>query len=340
MRRPYQEQGSASESRQGYPPGLPASPAPKAPAFSAGLPESKRLQCAQDRLQSPLISGGKGLQGSPVRRPLGKLRWHPVFLRLSLVGTLINYAVHGRKPQGSVPEPILITSTGIVISGVRQWHTAVSEGRSALDCIEYQLNDDEALQLILTLQQSRGTWNSFTRIQLALQQEPCLQAKAHANQVAGGKDKGLANVPEAKQIDVRQEIAYLAGACPRNISKVKTILRKAHVRLIEACQTGIVTIHRALQLCRLPMAEQIEQFSRYLNERSSGKTTRQAINVLRTEKMAPEPGVLLRALLRRETQKPGSIVIKAGTRKQTLILVGQDYWAELTSMMETMGHEI
>jgi hypothetical protein len=298
------------------------------------------LQSTHDRLQSPLFSGAKNLQGSPVARSPGELRLHPVFIQLNLVGTLINCAVHGRKPEGSVREPILVTTSGVVISGVREWHAAVSEGRPALDCTEYQLNDDEALQLILTLQQSRGTWNSFTRIQLALQQEPCLQARAHANQVAGGKEKGLANLPEAKQIDVRQEIAYLAGACPRNISKVKTILRKAHFRLIEGCQTGIVNIHRALQLCRLPMAEQIEQLSRYLNERSSGKTTRQAINVLRMEKLSPEPGVLLRALLRRETQKPGSIVIKAGTHKQTLILVGQDYWAELTSSMETTGHEI
>jgi hypothetical protein len=282
-------------------------------------------------LQSPLISGGKSLRGSPIRRPPGELRLHPVFLKLSLVGTLINQAVHGRKPEASVPEPILITSSGIVISGVREWHAAVSQGCPALDCTEYRLNDDEALQLILTLQQSRGAWNAFTRIQLALEQEPCLQAKAHANQVVGGKEKGLANLPEAKQIDVRQEIAYLAGACPRNISKVKTILSKAHFRLIEACQTGIVTIHCALQLCRLPMAEQIEQLSRYLNERSSGKATRRYIEAFRMEKIGPKAGVLLRALLHREAREPGSVLMRAGTRKQTVILIGQDCWADITS---------
>jgi len=37
-----------------------------------------RVQSAQDRLQSPLISGGKGLQGSPVSRPPGELRLHPI----------------------------------------------------------------------------------------------------------------------------------------------------------------------------------------------------------------------------------------------------------------------
>jgi len=340
MLRPYQEQGSASESRQGNPSGLLAPSTPKPPAFSTGLPASKRVQSAQDRLQSPLISGGKNLQGSPAARSPGELRLHPVFIQLNLVGTLINCAVHGRKPEGSVREPILVTTSGIVISGVREWHAAVSEGRPALDCTEYQLNDDEALQLILMLQQSRGTWNSFTRIQLALQQEPCLQAKAHANQVAGGKDKGLANLPEARQIDVRQEIAYLAGACPRNISKVKTILRKAHFRLIEACQTGIVTIHRALQLCRLPMAEQIEQLSRYLNERSSGKATRQSIETLCMEKIGPKAGVLLRALLQREAREPGSVVMRAGTRKQTVILIGQDCWADIVSLTGRERNEI
>jgi hypothetical protein len=339
MLRPRQQQTSAPESRPGHALGHPQSCIPKCAASSVYLPASKPGQRAQDRLQLALVSG-RSLQGASVRRALGELRLHPVFLKLNLVGTLINYPVQGRKPLGSVPEPILITSSGIVISGVREWHAAVSEGRPALDCTEYQLNDDEALQLILTLQQSRGAWNAFTRIQLALQQEPYLQTRAHLNQVAGGKNKGLANLPEAHQVDVREEIAYLADACPRNVSKVKIILKNAHSQLIEACRTGVVTIHRALQLCRLPMAEQIEPLSRYLNERSSGKTIRQAVNQLRMEKMAPNPDVLLRALLQQETQKPGSIRLRAGTCKETLILIGQDYWPELTSLTERAGREI
>jgi hypothetical protein len=84
--------------------------------------------------------------------------------------------------------------------------------------------------MILILQQSRSAWNAFTRVKIALQQKSYLQAKAHANQVAGGKDKGWTNLPEATPIEVRQEIAYLAGACPRNVSKIKTILLKAHPR--------------------------------------------------------------------------------------------------------------
>jgi len=228
----------------------------------------------------PLVACGKDLLGTPAAYPPMQLRLHPVFIHLGLVGSLINQTVYGRRPPETVPEPILITSSGIVISGIREWHAAVSEGRHAVNCTEYQLSDDEALQVILILQQSRGVWNAFTRVQIALQQEPYLQTKAHANQVVGGKDKGWANLPEARQIEVRQEIAYLAGACPRNVSKVKAILLKAHPRLIEACQTGVVTIHCASKLCRRPKDEQLEDLTHYLNRRSNGKTTRQAIAIL------------------------------------------------------------
>jgi hypothetical protein len=304
-----------------------------APEFGQTAPE--KIQSTQERLQVPLVSGGKDLLGTPAYPPV-QLRLHPVFTQLGLVGTLINRTVYGRRPPEAVPEPILITSSGIVISGTREWHAAVSEGRQAVKCTEYQLSDDEALQMILILQQSRGVWNAFTRVQIALQQEPYLQAKAHANQVLGGKDKGSANLPEARQIEVRQEIAYLAGACPRNVSKVKAILLKAHPRLIEACQTGVVTIHCASKLCRRPKDEQLEDLTHCLNKRSNGKTTRQAIAISRMEKIGPKADLLLRALLQREARQPGSIVMRAGARKKTVILIGQDDWNDITAALAEM----
>jgi hypothetical protein len=265
------------------------------------------------------------------------MRLHPIFLKLNLAGTLINFAVYGRKPHWSVAEPVLITSSGIVISGVREWHAALSEGRPVLSCTEYELSDDEALQLILTLQQSRGAWNAFTRIQIALQQEPYLQARARANQIAGGTNKGSVNLPEGRHIDVREEIAYLAGASPRNVSKAKAIIGKGHQRLIEACQSGLVTIHRALQLCRLSEDQQVNGLVSYLNERSSGKTTRQAIAALGVENIGAKVGCILRALLNRESRNPGSTVIRAGTHRTTVILIGRDDWAGLSSFQGNEG---
>jgi hypothetical protein len=316
---------------------LSATPATHPPkAFLTWPLGPRQAQITRQDLRSPFVFPHQGsLQGNPVSRSPDELQLHPVFFRLNLVGTLINGVAHGRKPQGSVPEPILITARGIILSGAREWHAAISDGRATLDCTEYSLDDDEALQLILTLYQSRGDWNDFARIHLAMHQEPYLQSKAHVNRITGGKYKGLANLPEAKHIDVREEIANLAGVCARNVGKVKTILLKAHLRLIEACQNGTISINRALALCRLPKTEQVEQISRYLMERSSSKATRQSIAALRMERFGPQVDLLLRKLQQREAQEPGSVVMRPGTRKQTVILVGRDSWGDFAAPIET-----
>lgn len=313
---------------------------PPHPSYARTRAVESTVQSTKDHPQPILGSLGRNLQGTPAVRPPEGIRVHPVFVRLGLVGTLINLALHGRKPAETIPEPVLVTTSGVIISGVKEWHTAISEGRQSLHCTEYQLSDDEALGVILTLQQSRGAWNSFTRIRLALQQEPYLQSKAHANQVDGGKNKGLANLPQARQIDVRQEIAYLAGVSARNVSKVKTILQKAHPRLIEACHNGALTIHGGSQLCRYSKSEQYEHLLHHFMAGSKKKTNRQCIGMLQIEKINKKAGALLRALLQREVREPGSVAIRPGARKKTLILVGQDYLDDLTKLAGTTEHEI
>jgi hypothetical protein len=71
---------------------------------------------------------------------------------------------------------------------------------------------------------------------------------------ARGKYKGLANLPDAQRIDVREEIANAAGDSPRYVGNVKTILEVAHPRLIEALRDGTLSINRAIQFCKLPRA--------------------------------------------------------------------------------------
>ena len=169
-------------------------------------------------------------------------------MQLNLVGWLINSESQG-KPK-AIREPILITKSGILIFGFPDWHAAVSAGQTEVDCTEFELNDDEALQLILSLHRPRAAWNDFTRTELAFEQEPYFQSKALANQIAGGKHKGLANLPKAQHIDVREKIADLAGVSPRTVGNVKIIVKKAHPQLVEALHNGTITINRALQLCQ------------------------------------------------------------------------------------------
>ena len=85
---------------------------------------------------------------------------------------------------------------------------------------------------------------------MALEQEPYFQSKALANQIAGGKYKGLANLPKAQHIDVREKIADLAGVCSRTVGNVKVILKKAHPSVVEALHNGTITINSALEICK------------------------------------------------------------------------------------------
>jgi hypothetical protein len=172
------------------------------------------------------------LGGHQVVRSLEALRLHPAFNELNLADWLIHSESQG-KPQ-VVHEPILITNQGFVLAGFAEWHAAVCAGQGEIVCIEFALSADEALQLILTLHRPRTAWNDFTRTELALEQEACFQSKALANQIAGGKHKGLANLPKAEHIDVREEIANLAGVSSRTVGNVEIILKKAHQCLVEA----------------------------------------------------------------------------------------------------------
>lgn len=187
----------------------------------------------------------------------------------------------------------------------------------------------------MTLHRPRLGWSPFTRTELALQQERYFQSRALNNQSVGGKHKGSANLPKDEHIDVRQEIASLAGVCARNVAKVKIIRKKASPQLIEALRNGTVKIDRALQICRLPWAEQIETLAHFLAERSAGKTTREYIDKLRVEKLSGNIGTFLTALQRFQTIKPGAVEVRPGTRNKTVILVGKDHWNELSSVMRT-----
>jgi hypothetical protein len=270
------------------------------------------------------------LEGRPVVRSPEQLRLHRALEELGWTGVIdeVNYAA--RLTNQSVAEPILITTNGTILAGFGRWRLAVFESRHEIHCIEYPLSEDESLQFILTHHQTRCRWNAFVRIRLALTLEPNLQQRALDNMRAGGKYKGLANLPEARHVDVRQEIANWAGpgACARNVSNVKTILQTAHPRLIEALTDGRLSINRVVGWCKLLKARQVEQFTQYTWERETSKVIRQAIGRLKKEESNLDFCSVLDALQQQEGRQPGSVVVRVGGRLQhTVILIGQDLLA-------------
>jgi hypothetical protein len=264
------------------------------------------------------------VEGHPVVRIPEQLRLHSALEELDWTGGIDEFNDAARLRNQSAPGPILVTTNGTILAGFGRWRLMVFEGRHEIHCIEYSLSEEESLQSIISHHQPRRGWNAFIRIRLALKLEPYFQQRALDNMRAGGKYKGLANLPEAQQIDVRQEIARVAGVGARNVSNVRTILQTAHPRLIEALRDGTLTINRAIQFCKLPWAEQLERFIRYSEERATNKVIRRSIARPKEENISPDVVTVLNALQQREGRQPGSVEVRVGRQQRTVVLIGQD----------------
>jgi hypothetical protein len=304
-----------------------ASPDCQTSAMAGGLRASDQA-FRGELLLSPVLSIGRnGLRGQTALRPPSALHLHPAFNELNLAGWLINSELKG-KPQNA-HEPILITQASIILGGFAEWHAAVCAGQPEINCVEFALNADEALQLVLTLHRPRN-WNDFTRTELALEQEQYFQSKAVANQIAGGKHKGLANLPKAQHIDVREKIADLADVCSRTVGNVKTILKKAHPAVVEALHNGTITINRAVQLCGFAKCDQVEELARLLAKGPNRKVNREYIDKLQAETFGADIGAFLANLQQFEAANPGSVEVHSGTGKKTLVILGKDHLNALT----------
>ena len=222
------------------------------------------------------------------------------------------------------PPAIFISASGTILAGFGNWKLAVLDGKREINCIEYPLSEDESLHFILTHHHSRRRWNAFIRIRLALTLEPYFQQRALENMCAGGRYKGLATLPDLQRIDVRREIADVAGVGGRNVGNVKKILQTAHPGLIEALRDGRLTINGAMQFCKFPQAEQLEQFIRYSEECAINKVIRRFITGPKEEKARPDAATVLDALQFQEAHRPGSVVVLVGRLQHTVILVGRD----------------
>ena len=288
--------------------------------------------CPVDQLRPRLVTSRAG--GCPVVRLPEQLRLHRALEELGWIGVIDEFNDAARLTNPSVTEPILITTNGTILAGFGRWRLALFERRHEIHCIEYPLSEDEALQFILTHHQTRYGWNAFVRIRLALQLEPYFQKRALDNMRAGGNQKGWANLPEAQHIEVRQEIARAAGVGARNVSNVKTILEVAHLRLKEALRDGTLTINRAIQFCKLPRGEQLEQFIRYSEERATNKVIRQSVGRPKEEKTRLDVVAVLDALQQQEARQPGSVAVRVGRHKRTVVLIGQDLLAGPRSQKE------
>jgi len=268
--------------------------------------------------------------GRTVLRHLDELRVHPALDEIGFCAFLSEVSEAGRS-QGpmSTEEPIFVTLTGVILSGFGRWQLAVSQKISSVECVEYSLTDEEALQFMLSLQKRRNGWNPFIRIRLALKLEGALQERALTNMQMGGKYKGLANLPKAAQIDVREQIAAIAGVGGRNVSKVKQILEKGHPRIVGELVTGSISINRAHLLCRLPPRRQLEALTEEYCDRVASEVEDELLFRQGSDNRVLEATTVLNTLQQQELLRPGSVSVQISRSKRSVILVGEDLQARI-----------
>jgi len=278
------------------------------------------------------------IQGHPVVRSPEALHLHPAVLELDGLDVTVELN-EAERTRHHLTKPILITRDGTILSGFGRWRSALLHGEREIQCIEYALGEEESLQFILIHHKPQRGWNAFVRTRLALQLEPYFQRGALDNMRAGGRYKGSAKLPNPQHIDVRHQIAAIAGVGARNVSNVKLILRDAHPRLFSALTNGTLTINTASTLCELPLDDQSEVFAQLVEERAIDKVIRQTLARNRQQEPCLNTASMLAAFHLCESRHPGSVVVRRSLSGRTTISVSNELLDKIDPQMELQRHE-
>jgi hypothetical protein len=189
---------------------------------------------------------------------LASPRSHPVLENLGV-------ALPESQDDQAIPS---VTRSGIVLDGKSSIQEATRLCESSVRCLIHDLSDEDALSWIVRKYRPSSGFNAFLRIRIALELEPFLRCKARANQTKGGIEKALSNLTEAERIDVRSEIAEIAGVGVGNVTKVKQLIPLASPEVLEALHLTQIRIHRAWIWRNKSHREQRELLSTYLSNKS------------------------------------------------------------------------
>ena len=239
---------------------------------------------------------------------VGELRPHPSYVRHGFSVPAAQLSALASCGELAFREPIVVTRDRTIVNGYARWKLAQQQGRATLPCAEYDLTEAEALRwLIQRHRPSRGL-NAFSRVLLALDLEPSLHEKARSNQQVGGQSKGSSNLTETERVDVRSEIADVAGVSAGNVTKVKQLLRIAIPELVQALRRGEISIHKAWLLSKEPPADQREGLALPQCKKRIKKDMRTLASRhgLKSLPSVPDPSNLIKQLSALESSKPGS----------------------------------
>jgi hypothetical protein len=187
-----------------------------------------------------------------------ELRPHPSYARHNLSVQPFKLAALEDLGNLGFSHPLLITQDKCIIDGYARWELAKRKGRPTLNCIEYDLTSEEALEELIRQHRRSQGLTDFIRIELALDLESYFKDKALLNRQTGGRLKGLSRLTVAEKVNSRAEVARIAQVSVGNVHKVKYILAHGRSSLKEAVRTGEISINLADKWSHEPESRQQE----------------------------------------------------------------------------------
>ena len=243
--------------------------------------------------------------GHPVVRDPQVLHPHPLYT--ALCGPIA--AIRAQRvaaEDGPIREPLTITADGTILDGHARWQVACDRRHSGLPCLVYDLTTEDALQLLVQRHRSVQGLNAYGRIVLALQLEPHFRG-----QKAGRVDARSSTLTKGSHVDVRADIARVAGVSTGNVTKVKQILSSGIREVRERLLWGEVSIHRAWQWRTQSPRAQREALWRHRHRGIIKRTVKRLVDAHVT---AHAPDSVISA--------PDTVLRSLATRKAATLTVG------------------
>ena len=248
-----------------------------------------------------------------VTRSPSELHPHPSWVKHNLGLSVARLSAIAASWNPSRLDPIPITRDGTILNSHEVCELARRRGLERVSCLEYDLDEAEALLWIIQHSHQDQELNSYLRIVLALDYEPSLRERARENQRLGGQFKGLTNLSEAQATNCRREIARLAGVSEGTLAKVRRLLQAGCPELLEALRQGDVSIDCAFGWLQNP-EKQLEQLTLH---RSLGGITRTIDSLLHRHRIADPAGTG-----QLDIQRIGSALVAMDTERKTSVLIG------------------
>ena len=208
--------------------------------------------------------------GRLVDRPTPSLRPHPAYQELCgpIAATRVRRVAQQAEP---IREPLLTTTDGTILDGHARWHVAIERQQPTLPCFEYDVTDEEALQVVIQRHRRSEGLNDYGRIVLALGLESYFRERRRPAP-STGDTRASSKLTSHEHRDVRKDIAAEAGVSTGNVTKVKQLLDTVIPEVRERLLRGEVSIHRASQWRTLSPKGQRDALWTHLHQGGIKKT--------------------------------------------------------------------